>query len=293
MNELVSIVIPTFNHAHFINRALSSIINQTYTNWEVIVVDNHSTDNTVEVINKLDHSRIKFIKIHNNGIIAASRNAGLKEAKGDLIAFLDSDDWWTPQKLESSVNKLNQGFDLVYHDLWIVDITGKKRISKLVGARQVNSPIYDDLIKNGNVIPNSSVLVKKELLAKINWLSEEKDLVAAEDFDCWLRLSKITEKFGFLNQTLGYYLHSGTNSSNPHRKSKNLKRLHELHFSPFIKEHQIEMPTWIVYINARTSYQVGENEVAKNELRILLNRIIPFNLWLKVQWMLLLLRIAR
>jgi glycosyltransferase involved in cell wall biosynthesis len=292
MNELVSIVMPTYNHAHFIGRALCSVLDQTYNNWEVIVVDNHSTDNTDEVVCSFNSSRIKLIKIHNNGIIAVSRNAGVKEAKGSVIAFLDSDDWWAPQKLELSVNKLDLGFDVVYHDLWLVDITGKKRLSKRVGARQLNSPVYEDLIKNGNALPNSSVLVRKGLLIKINGLSEEKDLIAAEDFDCWLRLSNITEKFGFLPQPLGYYLHSGTNNSNAHRKSKNLKRLFELHFIPFIREHRIEMPTWIMYISARTAYQVGEKEEAKKMLRILLTRILPFNLWLKIQWMLLRLKIA-
>jgi len=285
MNELVSIVIPTYNHGRYLVRALHSILGQTYTNWEVIVVDNHSLDDTEEIVSSFSDTRIKIIKVHNNGIIAFSRNAGVKVSKGRIIAFLDSDDWWTPQKLELSVNKIDQGYDIVYHDLWLVDITKKIRLPKRVGARKLFPPIYDDLIMKGNAIPNSSVLVRKCLLEEINGLSEDKELVAAEDFDCWLRLSIITEKFGFIPQSLGYYLHSGNNSSNPMKKSKNLKKLCELHFIPFINERRIEMPTYMLYMKARTYYQIGQKAKAKKIFKILLNRLLPCNLRLKVLWL--------
>ena len=86
-NKLISIIIPTFNHGQFLDRALKSIINQTYTNWEVIIVDNHSTDNTTKIVKSFKSSKITYFKIHNNGIIAKSRNAGIYAAKGEWIAF--------------------------------------------------------------------------------------------------------------------------------------------------------------------------------------------------------------
>src|SRR3989338_2810117 len=102
MKPIVSIVIPTYNRACDLERALKSVLAQTYSNWEALVVDNHSSDNTDDVVKSLNDSRLKLFKIHNDGVIAASRNAGVKHATGEYIAFLDSDDWWMPQKLEES-----------------------------------------------------------------------------------------------------------------------------------------------------------------------------------------------
>ena len=99
-NPLISVVIPTYNHAHYLGCALESVLNQTYTNWEAIVIDNHSTDNTDEVMASFTDPRITYLKIHNNGVIAASRNAGILTAKGKWVAFLDSDDRWYPRKFE-------------------------------------------------------------------------------------------------------------------------------------------------------------------------------------------------
>ena len=97
---IVSIVIPTYNHAKFISKALKSVIDQTYKNWEAIIIDNESIDETYKLINNFNDQRIKYFKIANDGVIAKSRNLGINEAKGEWIAFLDSDDWWTKDKLE-------------------------------------------------------------------------------------------------------------------------------------------------------------------------------------------------
>ena len=117
---IVSVVIPTYNRELFLSRALISVVDQSFTRWEAIVVDNHSQDNTDEVIQNFKDSRIKLFKIHNRGVIAASRNLGVRAACGEWIAFLDSDDWWSPIKLERSLQFLNSGADIVYHDLFIV-----------------------------------------------------------------------------------------------------------------------------------------------------------------------------
>ena len=103
---LVSIIIPTFNHANYLSKALQSVLHQTYTNWEAIVIDNYSTDDTDSVITRYNDHRIKYLKIHNGGVIAKSRNAGIKSAKGDWIAFLDSDDTWTSDKLDTCIDNI-------------------------------------------------------------------------------------------------------------------------------------------------------------------------------------------
>ena len=118
--NLVSVVIPTYNHAHYLKQALQSVIDQTYDNWEALVVDNHSEDNTDDIVNSFNDKRIKLFKIHNKGIIAASRNLGIKHSIGKWVAFLDSDDWWYPERLNKSVQILNNGAQLVCHaENWV------------------------------------------------------------------------------------------------------------------------------------------------------------------------------
>src|SRR3990172_8575884 len=123
MNPLVSVVIPTYNHARFLGRALQSVLDQTYTNWEAIVIDNHSQDNTDEIVDSFRDPRIILLTIYNNGVIAASRNMGIRAAKGEWIAFLDSDDWWTPNKIQVCLEQINDKVDLVYHSLKLVSET--------------------------------------------------------------------------------------------------------------------------------------------------------------------------
>ena len=104
MDELVSIIMPSYNTAKFISETIESVLVQTYTNWELIIVDDCSTDNTDEVVKSfLSDNRIKYITNEKNSGAAVSRNRALREAKGKWIAFLDSDDLWLPVKLEKQI----------------------------------------------------------------------------------------------------------------------------------------------------------------------------------------------
>lgn len=101
---LVSIITPSYNTGRFIAETITSVINQTYTNWEMLIVDDCSKDNTEEIVSGFNDHRIKFIKNESNMGAAASRNRAIRESKGEWIAFLDSDDLWVPDKLESQIN---------------------------------------------------------------------------------------------------------------------------------------------------------------------------------------------
>jgi len=227
----ISIIIPTYNHASFIGKALKSVQDQTYKNWEAIIIDNHSTDETRKVISKYKDPRIKYLKIFNKGIIAKSRNLGIQVAKGEWIAFLDSDDWWTKDKLEICSNNISNTVDLVYHDLEIVYVkSGLFFKKKKYQGRQLNKPILNDLlfgtITKGNAIGNSSVIVRKNLISKIGGISENKNLVASEDYHTWLRIAKISDQFTYLKKKLGYYLIHDKSAqkrdlSIPHREAIN------------------------------------------------------------------------
>ena len=156
---LVSIIIPTYNHAKYLGRSLQSVINQTYKNWEVIIIDNHSTDDTLNLVNSFTDERIKYLKIHNNGIIAKSRNLGIKTAKGDWIAFLDSDDWWSYNKLEKCMSYCFNSVDLIYHQLEIQSDKTKSFGRKIIQTRKLKKPVLVDLLFAGNAPRPIRVLV--------------------------------------------------------------------------------------------------------------------------------------
>jgi len=287
MKPLVSIVIPSYNRADDLKRALRSVSAQTYSNWEVIVVDNNSNDNTDDVLQSFNESRIRLFKIHNNGVIAASRNKGIRKARGEYIAFLDSDDWWMPQKLEVSMQSLEQGYDVFYHDLWGVKQESGQVFKKRMKGRHVSEPVYADLINKGNAISTSSVVVRKEVLQKVSGQSEDPELIAAEDFECWLRISRVTERFIYIPVILGYYWMGAENMSNAKRSLINLKRLQTLHIEPYNKENNPELPVWWEYAFARATYLVGETLAARKLLQRLIKRgSVPWLLLLKARFML-------
>ncbi len=227
----ISIVIPTFNRAEYISKALNSVIDQTFKDWELIIVDNNSTDHTDKIINQYTDPRIRYLKIKNDGVIAKSRNLGIEVSKGEWIAFLDSDDWWTKDKLEVCFNNIHNNVDFIYHKVEVIDANQKfYYLKNKFKGRKLNRPILNDLlvgaIKHGNAIGSSSVIVRKSLLDKIGGISENKNLVASEDYNTWLRIAQITDQFKYLEKRLGYYLiHDGStqkrNLSIPHKEAVN------------------------------------------------------------------------
>ena len=114
----VSIVIPTYNNSPLLMKAIKSVLDQDYQYWELIIVDNNSTDDTIDVIESFNDERIRYILIQNNGVIAKSRNIGIINAAGEYIAFLDSDDAWSKNKLSLCVKCLQEdpSIDIICHD---------------------------------------------------------------------------------------------------------------------------------------------------------------------------------
>lgn len=211
--SLVSVVIPTYNHAHFLDRALQSVLDQTYTNWEAIVIDNHSTDDTEDVVQSFSDPRISLLKINNNGIIAASRNAGIHAARGEWIAFLDSDDWWDSDKLYECLIKKDDTINCYYHDVRLVREKPSFLRFGFNKSRQLKKPVLTDLLVGGNIMTNSSVIVRKSLLEQIGGIYENEQMIGCEDYNTWLRLAQITDAFYYVPKTLGYYLFHGSGIS--------------------------------------------------------------------------------
>jgi glycosyltransferase involved in cell wall biosynthesis len=284
LTPLVSIVIPTYNHARFISKSLKSVIDQTFENWEAIVIDNHSTDDTDKILIKHTDSRIKYLKIDNKGIIAKSRNLGIKEAKGEWIAFLDSDDWWTRDKLEICFRNINEEVDFIYHDLEIVDKKSKSYFrKKKFKGRHLSKPILKDLligvIAEGNAIGNSSVIVRKNMLNKIGGISEKENLVASEDYNTWLRIAEITDKFKYIKKRLGYYLVHDASA-----QKKDLSKPHREAVIEFINlfnsQQKLNLEVKLKYMSGCYNASVNNHtEAKKNFMFVLKNGL--FNLKLR------------
>lgn len=202
---LISVIIPSYNHGKYLSRALQSMLDQTYAHWEVIIVDNYSTDNTDTVIDSYSDSRIRCIKINNNGVIATSRNLGIKNARGSWVAFLDSDDWWVKDKLLSCTSEMNEEVDFIYHDLEIVGAGIKLFGKNLIKSWQVKHPALEHLLVRGNAIATSSVLVRLKLLNLIGGMNQDLDMVGAEDYNAWLRIAELGARFKYIPKVLGYY----------------------------------------------------------------------------------------
>lgn len=198
MKDLVSIIMPSYNTAKYIRESINSVINQTYKNWELIIVDDCSADNTDEIVSRfLEDKRIKYFKNEKNSGAAISRNKALREAKGRWIAFLDSDDLWVPEKLEKQINFMEKNdYHFSYTD-YRINFNGKWLPYINTGPNVVNKrKIY-------NYCYFSTITVMYDQ-TKIGLIQIE-DLKKHNDYAMWL---KIIEKANCyrLPECLSYYI---------------------------------------------------------------------------------------
>ncbi len=138
MNDLVSVIMPSYNTGKYIRKSIESVINQTYSNWELIIVDDCSDDDTEEVVSVFKDERIKYFKNAFNSGAAISRNRALREAKGRWIAFLDSDDIWKPTKLEKQLEFMQcNNYFFSYTNYEELDESGKHTGIKVTGPKKI------------------------------------------------------------------------------------------------------------------------------------------------------------
>lgn len=206
---VVTVIIPTYNHAHFLRDALQSLCAQTYTNWEAIVVNNFSEDDTVAVVESFDNPRIRLENFRNNGIIAASRNRGIALARGRYLAFLDSDDTWYPNKLARCMEQFDDDIGLVCHGLhWF----GDQERDVFCGPEE--RATFDTLLDEGNCITPSATVVLKDMVELVGCFSEDPAIVTSEDYHLWIKLARAGIRMRFIKEILGQYrIHSGNQSS--------------------------------------------------------------------------------
>jgi glycosyltransferase involved in cell wall biosynthesis len=190
----VSVVMPAYNRSYLLSRTLDSVLRQTLKPHEVLVVDDHSTENLREV---LGNHKVRLIPSVGKGVSAA-RNTGVRAATGDWIAFLDSDDEWMPEKLKKQMDYLSQNphLDFIHtNESWI---RNGKMIPQLAKHQKSGGRIFAKCTEQC-VIAASSVLAKKEFLIQMGLFDES--FIVCEDFDFWLRIAAKNE-IGFLQETL-------------------------------------------------------------------------------------------
>lgn len=204
MEDMISIIIPTYNRAHVIQRAVNSVLRQTYAAYELIIVDDGSTDDTADVIAGMQDHRISYIPLQENQGVAHARNAGIREAKYDYIAFLDSDDEWMPDKLELQMHRMldhSEKFGLVYCRMGGLRRDGKGRFvcpHQDYMGEILEGNLFQPLLQQ-NVIGIPTIVARRECLEQAGGFKET--LQCLEDWELVLRIAR-QWRIGFVDKIL-------------------------------------------------------------------------------------------
>ncbi len=194
MSPTVSIVVPTFNRLKYLRSALASVFEQTFGDWELLIADDGSGAEARAYLEALDDPRVRVLWLSHSGRPAIARNAALREAKGEYVAFLDSDDIWTPAKLQIQIDSLRSrpGRRWGYTRFVLVDEFGNPTDWQRTRSWPVpDGWIFDKLVRSETVIAVPSVVVSRELLERVGGFDE--GLIMCEDYDLWLRLAAQSE----------------------------------------------------------------------------------------------------
>lgn len=184
----VSIILPTYNRANLVGKSVESVLNQTYNDFELIIVDDGSTDNTKEVLKSFEDSRIQYIIHNRNKGAASAMNTGIKASKGHFLSIQNSDDIWLPEKIEKELKSFensDSGVGVVYSGLYQVK-KNKKIYLPASGVKKKEGFVHDELL-NGNFV-NGLSLIKKICFEKAGLYDE--NLPGLEDWELYIRISK-------------------------------------------------------------------------------------------------------
>jgi GT2 family glycosyltransferase len=212
---LVSVIIPAYNAAGFIDETLNSVFNQTYSNYEVIVVNDGSpdTDELQKVLAPF-RDRLIYIQQENKGPSAA-RNHAIKKARGEFVAFLDSDDNWLPDYLEEQIklSRSEHGFDMVYSDAWLFGdgpLSGRRFMEC---APSIGPVTFESLLLYQTSVITSCTVVRRQSVIDAGLFDER--FIRCEDFDLWIRLAHRGARIGFQEQVLARHrTHSASLAAN-------------------------------------------------------------------------------
>lgn len=282
MTITFSIIIPTYNRKLKLLRALESVLNQTFNNFEIIVYDDGSTDGTKEEIQKMTSPQIRYFWKENSGLPAVGRNFGIQEAKGEWLCFLDSDDYWELSKLEK-INKAiqnNPQYQIFSHDEFQVNAKGEI-LEKLIHTKNTNLSYFKHLLLVENCLSPSAITIKKDLMLQFTGYDINSLFFSVEDFELWLRLTKNHEVF-HVDEALGFYLVDGAGiSSSLDRHLDCLKNVYTKHVGDLPLELQSKSWASYHYIKARAYHRNTElSKAIKSYIEVLKLNLFFLKAWI-------------
>ena len=215
----ISIVIPAHNAAKTITETIESVQQQTFNDWELIVVNDGSTDNTLKVLQQIIEPRLKIISSINGGVSAA-RNLGVAQSQGEYIAFLDADDLWVADKLELQLQALEQNPDAIVAYSWTCFMDEEKNgyVYHPSPPYEYTGDVYPQLLKKGFIHSGSNTLVRKSALNRVGGFDSRCDI--CEDWDMWVRLAAIGDFVVVPQYQIMYRRAAGSSTSSVERMYK-------------------------------------------------------------------------
>ncbi len=271
MDKLVSIILPTYNGAERIKEAIKSVLEQSYTNWELLVIDDGSKDNTREIVENLvkNEQRIKYLRNEINLGIQKTLNKGLREAGGVYIARIDDDDVWIDKnKLEKQVEFLenNKEYVLVGTGVVVVDEKNKVLFRYLLPIKDID---IRNKILSKNCFVHSSVVFRKDAVLKCAGYSESEDTKHIEDYDLWLNLGTLGKFANLGTHSIRFTLRAGSLSSK--NKLEQFKKILKL-----IKNYKNIYPNYYRALFRSTARLIIYGFILKLPIKITLNKFIKF-----------------
>tara|TARA_B100000959_G_C14972655_1_gene620359 strand:- start:158 stop:1075 length:918 start_codon:yes stop_codon:yes gene_type:complete len=226
MDPFFSIIIPTYNDLKNLKNTIKSVRRQTFRSFETIIINDGSTDDTLNFLNDLNFENYKKIHLQTNKGPAYARNIGIKESSGKWICFLDSDDFWIKKKLEILYNVIEKEkeINLICHNQFLKIKKTRYKQKLYSGPSANNSSNYINLLLNGNFLFLSATSIDSKFIkTKKILFNEKKKFISVEDYDLWLKIAFNNGKFHFINNFLGFYLKHDQNLTNDiifHNKNK-------------------------------------------------------------------------
>ena len=242
----VSVIIPAYNAMTYLPKTIESVLKQTFTDFEVIIVNDGSSDGIEEWVDTITDNRVKLISQKNQGA-AAARNTGIADAKGAYIAFLDSDDLWEPTKLKKQVYCLDNNRDvgLVYAWISLIDENGNNRGK--IFANNSEGYVWEKLIEENIVMSGSAAMVRRDCFEKLGVF--DQNLRFAEDWEMWIRIAS-NYSFAVIKEILVYY------RDHPNNKSRNYIKTIDNFRLIFEKSFQ-SVPFELLYLRNRSYSRVN------------------------------------
>lgn len=290
MTPPISVVIPVYNRSWELRRALESLARQTERNFEVVVCDDGSTEDICAVLAPFQSQMdVRYQRIENSGGPARPRNVAIRLARGEWIAFLDSDDWWDDGRMAVVGAALDEDIDILYHPLRVVTAQGLTRTPER--RSMIGEPLRSEALRHmalfGNPVPNSAAVVRRSLLMEIGGICEDQAIVAVEDFDTWLRLVEAGARMRFMDQVLGsYWIGSDGISAFSRRQIDRHIALFKRHAPRFSSDFRLIAEAYHNYAIGSMLLKIGDSHQHAREYLLLARELPTFKMrvkrWLKL-----------